>query len=133
VKKYGKNVVDFVSHFKAWHLAFSTRPGTYSIGITSSAIRILGRLPRRNRPTLRSKMQRNWVTPDGVKSFSSGRLRMNEKFENGYKMVTLNEKGCNQCWLTPWFKSAGSRNRTTDTRIFSPFLSRSDSPSFLRS
>jgi hypothetical protein len=38
---------------------------------------------------------------------------------------TNNEKGVNLVLANPLvFKSAGSRNRTTDTRIFSPLLYR---------
>ena len=37
---------------------------------------------------------------------------------------TFNKKGDKRNRLTPWGKSAGSRNRTTDTRIFSPLLYR---------
>jgi len=67
---------------------------------TSSAIRILRKLPKRNRITLKNRV-RNQLTPNGAKSSGSGRQEMNEKNENGYKMVTLNEKGVNRSWLTP--------------------------------
>jgi len=41
-------------------------------------------LPGRNRPTLRNRMWWDWMSLDRVKSFSSVRHKMNEKFENGY-------------------------------------------------
>jgi hypothetical protein len=67
-----------------------------------SAIRILRKLSRRNRLTLKSRIQPRIVLNE-AKSFSSDRHRMSEKSKNGYKMVTLNEKGAKPYRLTPCF------------------------------